>query len=206
MMIEEMNIKAVFFDVGGVCLSNGWDEHSREAAAEQFSFDFEKTEKVHELMFEDLEKGDLTLEDYIDAVYFSENRAFTREDIIRFMKNQSRAYDTTLEILEELNQQRKYKMATINNESFVLNLFRIEKFGLNRYFSNFFSSAFLHMRKPDGKIFRTAVHVCGLKPSECLFIDDREENIDAARYEGYRCIHLPVPDQLRSRLSEINII
>ncbi len=190
MMEKTQEITALFFDVGGVCLTNGWDEHSREEAAKTFSLDFQRVEARHDRLFEDLERGDLTLEDYIDSVYFTEERDFTREDILGFMKDQSRAYDSTLEILQELKKLGKYRLSTINNESFVLNKFRIEKFGLNRYFDSFFSSSFLHMRKPERMIFRTVLHITALNPGQCLYIDDREENIESASYEGFNCIHL----------------
>lgn len=51
-MKTENNIKAIFFDVGGVCLTNGWDE----------------TEKNHDSLFEDFEQGDILFENYIEPV------------------------------------------------------------------------------------------------------------------------------------------
>ena len=199
-------IKAIFFDVGGVCLTNGWDENSREAAARKFSLDFQKTENRHDALFQDLERGDLTLENYIDSVYFVGENNFGREDILSFMKEQSKAIDSTFEVLKDLKKLGKYRLATINNESFVLNVFRIQKFGLRDYFDDFFSSAFLHMRKPEGRIFRTVLHITGLDPHDCLFIDDREENIEAAAFEGFECIHLPEPAELRTKLKKYDIL
>ena len=164
-MKNDHTIKAIFFDVGGVCLSNGWDEISREKTAEEFSLNFGETEKYHNTRFEDFETGDLTLEDYIDQVYFTDERSFSREDILRFMKDQSRPYPSTLKILQQLKDEGKYRLATINNESFVLNKFRIEKFGLDRYFDTFFSSCYLHMRKPEGRIFKAVLHITDLDPA-----------------------------------------
>ncbi|HYW94600.1 MAG TPA: HAD family phosphatase [Bacteroidales bacterium] len=205
-MKNNRTIRAVFFDVGGVCLSNGWDEASREKAASVLSLNFGEIEKRHTKYFEDLERGDLTLEDYIDDVYFTDERSFSREDVIRFMKDQSRPFESTFEVLDILKSQGKYRLSTINNESFVLNKFRIEKFGLARYFDSFFSSSYLHMRKPEGRIFKAVLHITALDPDECLYIDDRIENIEAARYEGFNCIHLPDPGELKGRLKELQII
>ncbi len=204
--MKNEEIHTIFFDVGGVCLTNGWDETSREKAAERFSLDFDHTESLHNELFEDLERGKLTLEDYIDAVYFQKKREFSREDILRFMKDQSRRHDSTFEILKRLKQEGKYRLSTINNESFVLNRFRIEKFGLSQYFSHFFSSSYLHMRKPEPGIYQAVLHITSLEPGQCLYIDDREENIAAAREEGMHCIHLPVVDELEKKLRNINII
>lgn len=197
--------RAIFFDVGGVCLTNGWDSDSRQRAAEHFSFDFEESEKYHDTAFEDFELGRITLLDYLEKVYFFRKRKFSQEELIEFMKNQSRPKNSTLNILHELKQQGKYHLATINNESFVLNNFRIERYKLFRYFDNFFSSSFLHIRKPDKEIFNTALHVLHRQPEECLYIDDRLENINSAKEVGLNCIHLQKVENLRKALKEHKI-
>lgn len=206
-MTTDNNIKAIFFDVGGVCLTNGWDETSREKMAQEFNLNFEQTESVHATIFEDFERGEITLGQYIDSVYFSLGQKvnISKQDIIGFMKDQSKSFASTIEILEKLKQNGDYRLATINNESFVLNEFRIEKFGLARYFNNFFSSCYLHMRKPEPRIFKTVIHVTQLDPDECLFIDDRKENIEAASREGIKCIHLPKVKELGENLKKFNI-
>lgn len=201
------NIKALFFDVGGVCLTNGWDKLSREKLTQEFNLDFNETEKVHNTIFEDFERGELTLENYIGAVYFSQGqeRDFSMHDIIRFMKERSRDFKSTIEILGKLKQNGDYRLDTINNESFVLNQFRIEKFGLVQYFDNFFSSCYLHMRKPELQIFKTVIYVTQCKPAECLYIDDRKENVEAARNVGINCIHLQNVEELGENLKKFNI-
>ena len=40
------------------------------------------------------------------------------------------------------------------------------------------------MRKPEERIFRLATERLGLEPGECVFIDDIQENVDAARAAG----------------------
>jgi len=206
-MKTENNIKAIFFDVGGVCLTNGWDESSREELAQKFNLNFEQTELVHANLFEDFERGEVTLEKYIDSVYFPPESIgnISRQDIISFMKDQSNGFTSTLEILKKLKQNGDYRLATINNESFTLNQYRIENFGLSQYFDNFFSSCYLHMRKPEPRIFKTVIHITQLRPNECLYIDDRIENIEAARNEGINCIHLTKVDELGENLKKYNI-
>lgn len=206
-MKTEDNIKAIFFDVGGVCLTNGWDESSREKLAQEFNLNFEQTELVHANLFEDFERGEVTLEKYIDTVYFPPESIgnISRQDIIGFMKDQSKSFASTLEILKKLKQNGDYRLATINNESFTLNQYRIESFGLAQYFDNFFSSCYLHMRKPEPRIFKTVIHITQLHPNECLYIDDRIENIEAARNEGMNCIHLPKVEELGENLKKYNI-
>jgi len=93
-------------------------------------------------------------------------------------------------------------MATLNNEIMELNVYRIEQFGLQRYFSVFFSSCFLGLRKPDEAIYRTALEVTQRQPGECIFIDDREVNLECPRELGLATVHFQDAAQLRRELEE----
>ena len=48
---------ALFFDVGGVVLTNGWDQATRHGAAEKFGLDPEELEDRHELVVHAWEMG-----------------------------------------------------------------------------------------------------------------------------------------------------
>ena len=40
-------ITTIFFDIGGVCLSNGWDHEQRQALAQQLGFDYPSFDSRH---------------------------------------------------------------------------------------------------------------------------------------------------------------
>lgn len=54
---------------------------------------------------------------------------------------------------------------------------------------NIFLSGFEQEIKPDPNFFRSLLHKANLKPEECIFIDDQEENVRAARKLGFTAIH-----------------
>ena len=56
--------------------------------------------------------------------------------------------------------------------------------GFHSYFKRVFCSYELHLHKPDPEIYREACRQAGIRPEESLFIDDRQENIEAARKTG----------------------
>ena len=192
--------KILFFDVGGVCLSNGWDEKSRRKAAKHFSFAFEEMERRHKPVFGPFEKGKISLNDYLSKILFYKKQPFSRDEFIRFMKAESKAHETTLKLLGPLKRKSGCLLATLNNEPLELNCFRIEKFGLRDYFSFFLSSCFLGVRKPEPEIFERALQLTQCVPEECLFIDDRLENVKAARALGLRTIHLKEVPELAAEL------
>lgn len=193
-------LKVLFFDIGGVCLTNGWDEKTRRNAAEHFSLDFGEIEKRHNSLFESFERGETSLNDYLAEVIFYENRPFSRAEFIQFMEGESKPHETTFKILKQLKRKNGCLLAALNNESLELNRYRIEKFGLRDYFTFFFSSCFLGVRKPEVKIFEMALQVTQRNPGECLFIDDREENIRAAKAFGFNAIHLKKVERLAAEL------
>ena len=199
------DITTLLFDIGGVVLTNGWDEINRKEGADNFKLDLNELEKRHNKIFPDFEKGNVSLDKYLEEVIFYEERNFSREDFINFIKSRTKAYNGSIKILEKLSSDKKYLLATINNESYELNLFRINHFGLYKYFTAFFSSGFLNARKPEPLIYKIALNVLHKNPAECLFIDDRIENIEEANSQGFQTIYLTKIDDLRNLLLEKGI-
>ncbi|MGA9294325.1 MAG: HAD family phosphatase [Ignavibacteriaceae bacterium] len=200
------NITTLLFDIGGVILTNGWDEVNRIEAAEYFKFDFDETERRHNEIFPEFEKGNISLNKYVEKVIFYKNRNFSREDFIKFIKSRTKPYESSIQILEKLSENGNYLMAAINNESYELNLFRINNFKLYKYFTSFFSSGFLNTRKPEPLIYKIALDVLHKTPDECLFIDDRIENIEEAAKQGIQTIHLTDVKSLHNLLLEKGIL
>ena len=200
------HITTLLFDIGGVILTNGWDEVNRREGTEYFKLDFDETERRHNEIFPDFEKGNVSLNKYVEEVIFYKKRNFNREDFINFIKSRTKPYESSIQILEKLSKDKKYLLAAINNESYELNLFRINQFKLYKYFTSFFSSGFLNTRKPEPRIYKIALNVLHKTPSECLFIDDRIENIEEAQKQGIKTIHLTDVKNLHNLLPEKGIL
>ena len=194
------DVTALFWDVGGVILSNGWDRAARAEAAKKFGLDWEDFQDRHELASPAFETGQITLDTYLQRTVFYRKRAFTRDEFTAFIFEQSEEFPESRAVLSRLAQAGKYLLATINNEPLELNLRRIEQFNLRREFEAFFSSCFVGKRKPDEGIYRLALEVTQRRAEECLFIDDRALNLECARQLGMRTIHFQSAAQLRQDL------
>lgn len=177
-------IKTLFLDIGGVLLTNGWGHESRQKAAEQFEFDYDEMNHLHEFIFNIYEIGRITLDEYLNTVLFYKPRAFTKEDFRAFMFSESRQLPHTLEWLVEWKKQTDVKIISINNEGRELNDYRIKKFGLHRCFDAFVSSCEVGMRKPDPGIFQLALGIAQVSVQECLYFDDRPMLVEAAKKAG----------------------
>ncbi|HXT62287.1 MAG TPA: HAD-IA family hydrolase [Pyrinomonadaceae bacterium] len=197
-----MPITTIFFDIGGVLLTDGWGHSSRQAAAEKFGVDWEEYSERHEKVAHAIETNRLSLEAYLTRTIFYRARSFTREEFREFIFAQSQPHTETMELARLLATSQKYFMATINNEIFELNVYRLQTFALRNIFPVFFSSCFLGIRKPDEAIYRLALQVTQREAAECLFIDDREVNLECPREMGVQTILYESASQLQDALKQ----
>ncbi len=200
-----IKITALFWDVGGVLLTNGWDRIARRKLIQKFDLDGADFETRHELVNAAFETGKMRLEQYLEQTIFYCPRAIAKQAVIDFIFAQSQPYPAALGIVELLARARKYLLAALNNESLELNLYRLNRFGLRNYFTVFLSSCFLGVRKPDDAIYRMALEITQRPPEECLFIDDRGLNVECARRHGIHTILYENPIQLQIELRRLGV-
>ena len=96
------DIRVLFFDVGGVLLTNGWDRAARRAAVEHFGLDWEEFRDRHDFVAPHFETGELTLADYLARTVFYRERSFSPGAFYDFMKDQSAPLDDSLELIAQL--------------------------------------------------------------------------------------------------------
>jgi putative hydrolase of the HAD superfamily len=198
-------IHAIFWDVGGVLLTNAWDHTQRMAALEHFRLDEEEFHSRHEMVVSSFERGKISLDEYLDRTVFYRNRSFSRDEFREYMFSLSEPMPEVLAFARALADSGKYFMGTINNESRELNLHRIQKFGLRDIFRLFVSSCFVGLRKPESGIYHLAIEITQRNPGECCFIDDRALNLECAAKLGMRTIQMQTLDQLRSELGKLGV-
>jgi putative hydrolase of the HAD superfamily len=198
-------ISAIFWDVGGVLLTNAWDRAQRERALEQFKLDQEEFSDRHEMVVSSLERGKISFDDYLNRTIFYRPRPFAREVFKDYVFSLSQPHREVLALAEELTKSGKYFMGTINNESRELNLYRIQTFGLREIFSTFVSSCFVGLRKPEEGIYRMALEITQKSAENCCFIDDRALNLEYARQMGMHTIEMQDVEQLRRELRKLEV-
>ncbi len=198
-------IRAIFWDVGGVLLTNAWDHTQRSAALKRFELDEREFHDRHEMVVSSFERGKITLDEYLDRTVFFRQRPFTREAFREYVFSLSQPLPGMLEFAQALADSGKYLMATINNESRELNYYRMERFGLRKIFRLFFSSCFVGLRKPERDIYRMAVETTQIPAEECCFIDDRPLNLECAAQLGMHTVEMHTREQLQVDLEKIGI-
>lgn len=199
------NITAIFWDVGGVLLTNAWDREQRRRTLEHFGLDEAEFLDRHDMLVSSFERGKIGLAEYLERTIFYRPRPFNTQDFQEYMYSLSEELDGTLEFARKLARSGKYLMSTINNESRELNLYRIQKFQLRDIFNFFVSSCFVGLRKPESGIYRLALELTQRPPLECCFVDDRALNLDAAASLRMNVIRKESPEKLREDLEKLGV-
>ena len=141
-------VKVIFFDIGGVLLTNGWGHESRQLAAKRFDINFDEMDVLHDFIFNVYEIGKISLDDYLHTTVFNHPRNFSLQEFKDFMFEQSKELPNMREWLADWRyNNRDFTIIAINNEGKELNDYRINKFELHKCFDAFISSCEVGMEK-----------------------------------------------------------
>ena len=100
----------------------------------------------------------------------------------------------------------RYKISVLSNADVSLRG-RLERDGIHHFFDDIVVSAEVGMAKPEPAIFCLAVERLGLAPGECVFVDDWDKNVEAAREVGMQALLYRVDkgDDLRAQLEALGV-
>ncbi len=197
---------ALFLDVGGVLLTNGWDRSMRRQAAKTFGLDMEDMNDRHHLTFDTYELGKLSLDEYLDRMVFHKERSFSREKFKEFMFAQSKPFPQMLDLVRNLRKTYRLKIAVVSNEGRELTVYRIQKFGLAELVDFFIASSFVHFRKPDADIYRMALDIAQVPIDEVVYIEDRLMFVEVAQSLGIRAIQHTSFESTRTSLASMGLV
>ena len=191
-----MSLTHVFFDIGGVLGTNGWDREQRARALQKFGVEDEDFEHRHHQVVSEFETGAMSLEEYLDVTVFYTPRLFSREDFELYMLSLSEPNPYSIEIAKRIAGAGRVRLMTMNNESAPLNVYRIDRFGLRGLFSAFLSSCWLGVRKPSRVFFERGLAIAQAEPERTLLIDDRDQNLAPAATLGMQTFRYTNPESL----------
>lgn len=194
-------IKAIIFDYGGV-LSNKRSLRSfMEINASKY-----KTNpwEFNELLIDNWHKARI---DKINSKLFWKNLAdFLKTDKKTLRKDFMNYLGFRHEVLDLIKKlKRSYKLGLLSNqiEDWLEEV--IENHKLNQIFDVIVTSYNSKVAKPDIAIYKKIVNELGVKPNECVFIDDMEKNIPSAKEIGMQTIHFKDYPQLLDELKNLGV-
>ncbi len=173
-------MKAIVLDMYGVIVKQTGDDFVPYV---QKTFPNIKPEEVYEHWFK-ADVGELS------SLEVWENIGF-KGDIEKI----EREYLDTIEINDGFIDfvsyaSKHYKMAIISNDSSEWSRYIREKFDINKYFDVISISGDLKIQKPDERIYKLTIEQLGCRAEDCLYVDDREGNLEAASRVGMNAVLL----------------
>lgn len=110
----------------------------------------------------------------------------------------------SVEILSTLKTSG-YKLFALSNFNHHKYLESLTIFPFLHWFDGLIISGQVKLAKPEAAIYNLLLKTYDLKPEDCLFIDDKIENIEAAKTIGFNTILFKNSQQLRQELQSWGI-
>ena len=186
----KMSLAAVIFDYGKV-ISYDQDGHYLTQMRRLSGLDQETFERLYWQYRDDYDAGVLNGAGYWQAIGKGAGLEFTPsliQDLIRTDNlSWSRTHDLALRWATELSAAG-YKIGILSNMHEDLRVHLQEHATWLKSFDHAVFSCDVGMVKPQTEIYGHVVSGLGVAAAECLFLDDREVNIKAARAAGWQGI------------------
>lgn len=182
--VPKTQIKNVIFDVGNVLLSFEW-----EAYLDTFDFSPEIRSAMARATYpspewNERDRGTKTEEEYFQI--FLKKAPEYEKELRQVLENENQSlhiFDYSKAWVDYLKSQgyRTYLLSNISPHM-LEGFYRILDF-IPKMDGAIFSCD-VHQLKPEPQIYQTLLDTYGLNPQECVFMDDRMENVKAARAAG----------------------
>lgn len=188
-----MNIKAVLFDMDGLMVDT--ESLATEAfihSAKKQGYDMTKeetllvlgftTKSIYDFWEKYFKNSDVSGKQLVDDHYkYIEDILFTTgprkmpyiEELLKYLKDSN----------------YKVAVASSSNMNHIIN--NMEKTGLKKYIDEFASGAEVENGKPAPDVFLLAAKRLGVKPEECLVLEDSKAGVIAGSSAGAKVIMIP---------------
>lgn len=137
----------------------------------------------------------------LDAVL---ERALGAERLRRHLEGMLRGeVPGTPALLDELAGH--YRLACFSNTNPVHWRHALDRFGFMQRFAPCLASHEVGLVKPDPRVFRYVEAAIRVAPADCVLIDDRAINVEAARSAGWTALQFTDATQLRADLGALGV-
>ena len=167
-------MKAIILDMYGVIVKQTGDDFVPYV---QQTFPNLSIEEIHTPWFK-ADIGELTSLEVWEALGFQGDLEKIEKDYLDTIE----LSDGFIDFIEKV--KGKYKLAIISNDSGRWSKYLREKFDINKYFDVISISGDLKIQKPDERIFLLTMEKLGMKAEDCIYVDDRTGNLNAAKKVG----------------------
>ena len=196
-------IKTVIFDIGNVLTDFAWKEMYKEKGLGGETFDRVAKATVQSPYWCELDRGIMTFSEVMDK--FVNLDSEMEDEIRRVLADMhgivtGRSYATPWVISLKNKGLKVYVLSNFSEKIWkecidALEFFEFTDGGIISYKE--------HLIKPDQAVYQLLLERYGLCADECVFIDDLEENVKAARLCGINGIVFKNYEQAKKELNDM---
>ncbi|MFA5966987.1 MAG: HAD family phosphatase [Patescibacteria group bacterium] len=196
-----MKIKTIIFDVGGVLVEKIFNPILNELA-NRYDLDYAVLKEYSWSLFDKVMLGEMTEKELFKDII----NKFNIPAEVALLEERSTHLNPIPEVWEFVKKlQYKYKLIILSNLGRDWVKLREEQFHISDWFDEVVWSCDVGINKPDRRIFNYIIDKFALDPEACVFIDDKQNNIDAAQSFGMKGIVYQNPPQLEQDLAALGI-
>jgi HAD superfamily hydrolase (TIGR01509 family) len=195
-------IKLLIFDVGGVIIDFK-EEYYMRYISDKLGLDMNKLSKAMGPMMVQMDYGRITTKAVEDRISGRFHIPEIDLEWVAAYKKLSKLNRNVASLVGRLS--KRYKVALLSNISISRYLESKRLFLDKIAYDRAFASCYIHMRKPERRIYVYALKEMNARPNETLFIDDKPENVEGARNAGLHAIWFTSYLQLERDLKKYGI-
>jgi FMN phosphatase YigB (HAD superfamily) len=191
-------IKTIFFDLGNVLFAFDYGRFFKNAQVDGLPGE-QVQKRINQLTIE-LESGQVEETDFLDALQLIFPGLKTRDEAVECWCDIFTLIAPNLAMVRQLKQAGKFHLGVISNTSSLHMAYLRRLSNIFDCFDSLTLSYQIGIMKPAPGIYHEALKNALTKPSECLFFDDREDNVAAANAIGINAYQVTKPDDIATAL------
>ena len=187
----------VIFDLGGVLVNLDWDKVCADLRHHSNSGDV-RSEVVNGPIVRSAMGGYLNPRAYHEALCQKLKANLTYDEFVEIWNGLLSANETIVPLVLRLKMDHRLVLAS--NTDPIHFAHSVEHYSVLKNFERYFLSYEMRLLKPDPAYYQNVLDTLDVPASDCVFIDDRVENVEAARGVGIASIRFISIDQLERDL------
>jgi len=194
--------KTIIFDLGGVLVHLDWDGVcGRFVELSGRADEFVRREVMNGPIVTSSMMGQLGAHDFHQALCDKLGIDLGYEDFVSIWNGLLSANEAIVPLVEQLKSGHRLVLAS-NTDAIHL-AHSADNFGVLRQFDHRFLSYEMGLLKPDPAFFHYVLRALDTPAADCIFIDDRADNVASARTIGIAALQFAGDGQLQTDLNTV---
>ncbi|MBU2560794.1 MAG: HAD family phosphatase [Nanoarchaeota archaeon] len=197
-------VKAIFFDMGGVLVTDLFPLMESYLSGIT-GIPFPKIKEVRKRYWLDYELGRMGGVEFFQRQISDLGVGLNAEELLVRSRSFIKVKEEVLDVVKRIRALGMYGVGVISNNSSEWAEYTRDDLGLGGYFDAWVISCDVHVKKPDKDIYLIAAERLGLRPIDCVFIDNKERNVQGAEAAGMKGILFKDVELLREMLRKSGV-